>query len=530
MKKNFSIFATLFVAFVVLNLPGSVIAQKRDIGGSKLNIEQIKNISLDYLRSSTAGRAVGTAERTRNGAVDELKVKEVAIDELQMAHTKVRQTISDIPVWGGEAIVHLNPNGSLFAITDDLKESIAVNINPSFSEKKAISIAKRMYYGSQFLTDAPVADLWIVRAEDGDHLAYRVQLRREDESVDTAMPVIFIDAQTGREIFRYDNLQTASGTSLYSGTVTITTSSVGSTYYMEDLSRSIGTFDSRNSTSSVYRFSDTNNIWNSTSQRAAVDAHYGAAKVMDYYQAKHGRDGIDGNGGPGYYSAAANSSIGLISSKVHYSNRYNNAFWNGSYMTYGDGDGSTFTPLVTLDICGHEMTHGVTERTAGLVYSGESGALNEAVSDIFGAMVERYATGESSDTWKIGEDAYTPGTSGDALRYMNDTHRGGDPDHYSERYTGSADNGGVHTNSGIPNYAFYLLAKGGSPHLGGSMTGIGANKAERIWYKALTSYMTSNTNFKGARTATLNAAASIYGSGSTEYSRVASSWSLVGVN
>ena len=199
-------------------------------------------------------------------------------------------------------------------------------------------------------------------------------------------------------------------------------------------------------------------------------------------------------------------------------------------MTYGDGNGSTFSPLVTLDICGHEMTHGVTERTAGLVYSNESGALNEAMSDVFGAMVERYTEGENSNTWKIGEDAYTPATSGDALRYMNDTHRGGDPDHYSERYTGSADNGGVHTNSGIANFAFYLLAKGGTHHLGGSMTGIGADKARLIWYRALTSYMTSSTNFKGARTATLNAASALYGTGSAEYNAVASSWSLCGVN
>ncbi len=525
MKKFFSVFAALFAAFVIVNfLPGSATAQRigSNLNRSNSDVEKIKKVSLEHLKNRTAFRQIGNT--------DELVVKQVSVDEVQIAHTRIRQTVKDIPVWGGEAIVHTKADSTLFAITDNLKEGIAVNTQPNLSEKYAVFLAKRQYRGSPFLTAEPVADLWIFRLEDGDHLAYRVQMRREDQTHETSMPVIFIDAHTGRELFRYDNLQTATGYSLYSGTVSITTSSVGGTYYMEDLSRGIGTFDSRNTTSSVYRFSDSNNVWSSTSQKAGVDAHYGAAKVMDYYQNKHGRDGIDGNGGPGYYSAAANSSVGLISSKVHYSNGYNNAFWNGSFMTYGDGDGSTFTPLVTLDICGHEMTHGVTERTAGLVYANESGALNEAVSDIFGAMVERYASGESSDTWKIGEDAYTPGTSGDALRYMNDTHRGGDPDHYTERYTGSADNGGVHTNSGIPNYAFYLLAKGGTHHKGGSMTGIGATKAERIWYKALTSYMTSNTNFKGARTATLNAAASIYGSGSTEYSRVASSWSLVGVN
>jgi len=150
-------------------------------------------------------------------------------------------------------------------------------------------------------------------------------------------------------------------------------------------------------------------------------------------------------------------------------------------------------------------------------------------------MVERYAKGESANTWKIGEDAYTPGTAGDALRNMDDTHKSGDPDHYSERYTGSGDNGGVHTNSGIFNYAFYLLAKGGTHHLGGSMAdigqpnGIGADKAAAIWYKALTTYMTTSTGFAGARTATLDAATALYGAGSAEVTAVTQAWFLVGV-
>ncbi|EYF00560.1 M4 family metallopeptidase [Chondromyces apiculatus] len=120
------------------------------------------------------------------------------------------------------------------------------------------------------------------------------------------------------------------------------------------------------------------------------------------------------------------STRGISARDAHYSKKYNNAFWNGSVMTYGDGDGTTFTPLVTLDICGHEMTHGVIERTANLTYSGESGALNEAIADIMGAMVERSARGESANTWLIGEDAFTPGTPGNALRYMADPHQATD--------------------------------------------------------------------------------------------------------
>jgi thermolysin len=394
-----------------------------------------------------------------------------------------------------------------------------------------------MYEGAGRLTSPPVADLWIHRADDRDHLVYRVRLDRQDGSKETAMPVIFVDAQTGEKVFQYDNLQTGTGSSLYSGTVTIGTSGSGSTFYMENTTRRVGTFDNRNTTGSTYRFTDADNNWISTSQRAGVDAQFGAEKVMDYYQSVFGRNGIDGSGGPAYYTSAVGA-VGLISSKVHYSSGYNNAFWNGSYMTYGDGDGSQFSPLVTLDICGHEMTHGVTERTAGLVYSGESGALNESMSDVFGTMVERFAR-PSNWNWKIGEDAYTPGNgNSDALRYMDNPHLApnsgftadDDPDHYAERYPGPSDNGGVHINSGIANNAFYRVSQGGTNHRSGvTVTGIGPDAAAAIWYRALTSYMTSGTNFAGARTATLNAASAIYGASSTQYNTVATAWCAAGI-
>lgn len=493
---------------------------------SKKDIETVKQKSLAYLNDRLANRGFAMAN-------DDVKVTEVFIDDLNMGHTRVQQIVNNVPVWGGEAIVHLNKDGSLATITDDLVEASYVSTEPNFSREDSIKFATRSYKGSKFLTAEPVADLWIYPTDKGNFLVYRVQLRREDGSAETAMPVIFIDAQTGVKIDEYDNLQTAtgSGASLYNGTVAIETYYNGSTYYLEGIGRKIGTFDSRNTTASTYRFSDSDNNWNTTTQRAAVDAHYGAAQTLDYYQNVHGRNGIDGSGGPGYFTSA-DGVTALISSKVHYSSNYNNAFWNGQFMTYGDGDGSTFTPLVTMDICGHEMTHGVTERTAGLIYQNESGALNESMSDVFGAMVERYENGGtvSSRTWQIGEDAYTPNTSGDALRDMSNTHSSGDPDHYSERYTGTADNGGVHTNSGISNYAFYLLSQGGTHHLSNvTVTGVGATAAEKIFYRALTTYMTSSTNFAAARTATLNAATDLYGASSSQYTRTATAWCAVGV-
>lgn len=481
------------------------------------------------------------AERAdRRGIADrrELKAGRVSTDEQKKTHTHFQQTYDGIPVFGGEAIVHLNPDDSVFAVTDDLIDFVQVDTKATRTPDEAVDTALNNLGCQDCLTAPPDVDLQILRHKGGDYLTYRVQLRREDGTEETSMPVYFVDAHTGNVVWSYDNLQTASGTSLYSGTVTINTYFKSPTYYLEDISRKIGTFDNRNTTGSTYRFTDSDNTWNSTSQKAGVDAHYGAAKVYDYFLNVHNRRGIDGSGGPGYYTSA-DAITKLISSKVHYGVNYNNAFWNGSYMTYGDGNGSTFSPLVTLDICGHEMQHGITERTARLTYSGESGALNESWSDVFGAMVERYTKGQSGNTWKIGEQCYTPANgTGDALRYMDNPHAASnsgytaddDPDHYSERYTGTGDNGGVHINSGISNKAFYLLAVGGTHHKGGSMTGIGADAAAKIWYKALTTYMTASTNFKGARTATLNAAASLYGSGSTNYNAVAQAWSLCGVN
>ncbi len=512
-------------------IAGRVGASRPIFGQGGDDLETAKQISLGILRERAAQRAIGN--------VDEYQIQKVEIDDLSMAHTRVRQTVAGIPVWEGEAIVHLKSDGALSTVTDELKESIFVDTNPTIGEKQAVTIALDSYRGRAKLSESPTSDLWVYRGEARDHLVYRVTTPRIDGSEGTAVPVTFVDAHTGEVVMEYNNLQTGSGSSLYSGTVTISTTSSAGTYYMEDTTRRQGTFN-MNSTGNETtgtggtqsRYTDTDDVWNTTIQRAGVDAHYGAAKTFDYYQTVHGRNGIDGNYGPGTTTSAVGA-IPLVVSRVHFgsSGRYNNAFWYNNQMSYGDGDGTTFSPLTTIDVCGHEMSHGVTERTANLTYSNESGALNEATSDIFGAMVEAYSDGAvSADTWKIGEDCYTPGTAGDALRSMSNPNSLGDPDHYSLRYTGTADNGGVHTNSSIANHAFYLMAAGGTNRVSGvTVTAIGANAMERIWYRALTTYFTSGTTFSAARTATLNAATDLYGSTSAQYNSVATGWCAVGV-
>ena len=283
-------------------------------------------------------------------------------------------------------------------------------------------------------------------------------------------------------------------------------------------------------------FSDADNTWGNgaTSDRATagVDAHYGVATTWDYFKNVHGRTGI------------ANDGKGALS-RVHYGRNYVNAFWSDSCfcMTFGDGDGTTYYPLVNLDVAGHEMTHGITSRSANLTYSGESGGLNESMSDIFGTMVEFQANnaGDPPD-YQIGEELYinNPGAT-KAFRYMYNPAlegAGRSVNCYSST-VGSLD---VHYSSGPSNHYFYLLAEGSAPKTwpngtygsptcnGSSVTGIGRDAAAKIQYRALTVYMTSGTNYAGARTATLQAATDLYGAGSAQYNAVAAAWSAVNVN
>ncbi|WP_394825714.1 M4 family metallopeptidase [Pendulispora albinea] len=480
----------------------------------------------------------------------DLKPMKVFRDEAARTHVRLQQTVKGVPVFGGEGITHLAPDGTVASVTDGFIRDATVDIVPTIPHDQAIAEALRVEGCSNCLpgvappkaalTAAPEADLWVFRDDGTAHLAWRVQLRILDGTKRTSMPVVFIDAHDKSFLWRYDNLQTGTGHSLYSGTVSIDTTSHSGAYYMEDLPHRLGTFDLRNRSeiTNPERFTDADDTWDAPSQRAAVDVHDNARKTWEYLQNVLGRNGLDGNGGPSEMTAI-DGVTPLFVSKVHFGTNYNNAFWDGTSVTYGDGNGTNFSPLVSLDVVAHEMMHGVTQHTANLLYSGQSGALNESYSDVFAALVERYVRGESSDMWKMGEQCFTPAIPGDAARHLDDPHLlnhrtvqytdDDDPDHYIERYRGASDNGGVHVNSGIANKTFYLLAMGGSHHRGGSMTGIGIDAAAAIWYKALTTYMTSQTSFSMASRATYEAAAALYGYGSPEVKAVVKAWTLTGV-
>lgn len=456
-----------------------------------------------------------------HNAQAELSFKRADQDDLGLTHVRLDQVYNGVPVFGGQLITHLDAklmrdvNGRVY------EQARKVNTFPTLDAAAAIEAAKAaLGYTGEFAKQ-PEAELVVLPHELIDRskkssatLTYRVELLIKDGTAATARHQYFVDANNGNIVWHFNSIDTGIGYSLYSGTVSIDTFQFQTNVFrLTSFGRSyMSVIDAGTNTI----FEDPDDYWGnfSTSNRqtAGVDAHFAQIKTWDYYYNRHGRWGIDNNG----YR---------MFSYVHYGGAYNNAFWDGSATYFGDGDGYTFSPLVSVDVVGHETTHGVTERTAGLIYTGESGGSNESFSDIFGTAVEFY-TGINPD-YKIGEDCYTPYTSGDALRYMyNPRADGASIDNYSQYYPGID----VHYSSGIQNNAFYLLAEGGTNSTSGVyVTGIGRSAAEAIFYRALAFRLFPSATFADVRNATLGAAADIYGSGSSQYNATAQAWYAVGV-
>jgi Zn-dependent metalloprotease len=256
-----------------------------------------------------------------------------------------------------------------------------------------------------------------------------------------------------------------------------------------------------------------------TSDPAVNEAYNHAGTTYDFYRNVFKRNSLDGNG------------MSLISS-VHLGNKLNNAFWTGEQMAYGDGDGNIFIRFTkSLDVVGHELTHGVVTHTSNLVYKDEPGALNESFADVMGSLVRQKKKGQTAKQadWQIGPDIMGPGLTAKCLRtlkpekaYENDPLLGTDPQpkYLKDKYTGTADYGGVHINSGIPNHAFYLVAM--------ALGGRAWPRAGQIWYDALLA-LTTTSGFADAAEKTAQAAATRYGAGSKEAKAVAAAWKKVGL-
>ncbi|UUU34071.1 M4 family metallopeptidase [Streptomyces sp. CA-210063] len=497
----------------------------------------------DVLRDRAASLGLTSAQDTT--------VRDVIVDADGAQHVRYDRTYRQLPVLGGDFVVHLTPGGEYRSANRATIHEITVpTVTPTVKAPKAADIAAAALRAANVgetlrkLTSKP--RLVVDALHGAPKLAWQTDALAQDEAGNPVARTVVTDAATGRQIDAWDALETATGDgrSLYGGTVPLETTLSGATYQLKDPTRgNTYTGDAANQTdlcllgicvrrAPATLFTDADNHWGTgtTADRAtaAVDAQYGTDTTWDYYKNVHSRNGI-ANDGRGSYN------------RVHYGNAYNNAFWDDSCfcMTYGDGDGNLLGPLVSLDVAGHEMTHGVTSATADLTYSGEPGGLNEATSDIFGTLVEFYA-GNASDPgdWLVGEKIVRSGFGEPALRFMDQPSKDGSS---ADCWSSSVGNLDVHYSSGVANHFAYLLAEGsGTKTIGGvehssttcdgsTVTGIGKDKLGAIWYRALTVYMTSSTNYAAARTATLNAARDLYGAESTEYSAVAAAWSAVSV-
>ncbi|MEU6338721.1 M4 family metallopeptidase [Streptomyces cellulosae] len=510
-------------------------AGKPVLGGAPVLLSASARTSLIREQQATASE---TADAIGLGAKEKLIVKDVVKDVDGTVHTRYERTYDGLPVLGGDLVVH-EPAGGARTVTKAVKTSVAVaSVTPKVAAGKAEAqaLAAAAKAGSE-RTDADSAPRKVIWAAEGTPvLAYETVVGGLQEDGTPNELHVITDATTGEKLHEWQAVHTGTGKSLYSGTVTLGTYKSGSTYQLYDTSRGgHKTYNLARGTSGTGTlFTDADDTWgtgtassSSSDQTAAVDAAYGAQVTWDFYKNTFGRNGIRNDGKAAY-------------SRVHYGSSYVNAFWQDSCfcMTYGDGSGNTH-PLTSLDVAGHEMSHGVTSVTAGLNYSGESGGLNEATSDIFGTGAEFYAANSTDKgDYLIGEKINING-DGTPLRYMDKPSKDGASKDYWSSSLGSVD---VHYSSGPANHFFFLLAEGSgaktingvsynSPTYDGStVTGIGRAKALQIWYKALTTYFTSTTNYKAARTGTLNAASALYGSSSTEYKAVDAAWKAINVS
>ncbi|MYY02241.1 M4 family metallopeptidase [Streptomyces sp. ATexAB-D23] len=491
----------------------------------------------ELIREATASTAA-TAKELGLGAQEKLLVKDVIQDVDGTTHTRYERTLDGLPVLGGDLVVQESKAGVTQSITKASNATAAqlkavgltADVTPAAAEKQAVGLAKANGSSKTAADKAPRKVVWL--ASGTPQLAYETVVGGLQEDGTPNELHVITDAGSGAKLYEWQAIETGIGNTEYSGQVTLDTSGTAGSYNLTDTTRgNHKTYNLNHGTSGTGTlFSGADDVWGdgigTSPETAAADAHYGAAETWDYYKNVHGRTGIKGDGVGAY-------------SRVHYGNNYVNAFWTDSCfcMTYGDGSGNA-APLTALDVAAHEMSHGVTSNTAGLNYSGESGGLNEATSDIFGTAVEFYADNATDKgDYLIGEKINIFG-DGSPLRYQDKPSRDGtSPDAW---YSGIG-NIDVHYSSGPANHFFYLLSEGSgtktingvsydSPTSDGlPVTGIGRDKAEQIWFKALTTKFTSTTNYAAARTGTLAVAADLYGATSTEYKAVQDAWAGINV-
>jgi len=495
---------------------------------------------------------------------DQLRLARVESDQLGFTHEKFAQYYQGIRVEHADYTVHAK-GGTVESISGDFEKISGLNTTPSLSASAALNRALAHVGAQKYMWQDldeetglkqdsnnsaasyyPQGELVIVRNElthkaadkNKSVLAWKFNIYAQEP---VSRAYIYVDARTGEIVLQDDIIKHtgATGTfaTAYSGTRSINDGTTTGGYFLRETTRGQGIETYNMKTGTSYRkavdFVDADNNWTAAEYNnvnfdwVAGDAQMGAQCTYDYWKAVHGRNSYDNAGAK-------------IKSYVHYGRSYENAYWNGSVMTYGDG-AATFRPLTALDVCGHEIGHAVCQSTANLIYSNESGAMNEGLSDIWGASIEDYSVNNlgvtssgvtPKSTWLIGEEI---DKTAPALRSMSDPKSQGQPDYYKgiNWYTGTSDNGGVHTNSGVLNFWYYLIANGKSgtneksvPY---TVAGQGLNAAAKITFRMESVYMVAGSTYAQARTYSIKAATDLFGAASAQVTAVTNAWNAVGV-
>jgi Zn-dependent metalloprotease len=468
-------------------------------------------------------------------------------DEYGIKHIKYQQLLNGVKVSGGEYTAHIK-DGIVKKYTGLYFDDITAE-QANITAEQALQVALNYLNAEEYMWQNAHLEQLLKQTENDENATYFPQpeliyvnktlsLKNRDFKLAYEIDLyaskpfwaekIYVSAVDGEIILAtplfHDADQPAKGISRFSDTVSFNTFETDSGYILHDNTRGGGitTYNMQQQTNfqNAVHFLNADTFWNITNVKkdeAALDAHWGAAATYDYFLEKHNRNSYDNNGAP-------------LISYVHFDVNYSNAFWSGTYMAYGDGP-SAGNPYLSIDIVGHEITHGVTQRSANLVYAGESGALNESFSDIFGNAIE-YFSDSVRASWLMGEQCFN------VIRNMEDPHQFNDPKMYEGAYWANTDPnafdyGGVHINSGVQNYWFYLLVEGGSGVNGKgdayNVQAMGWENASKIAYRNLNSYLTSSSDFSIAREFSYEAAADLFGDCSDETKNVMEAWYAVGV-
>lgn len=501
----------------------------------------------------------------RMNSLEEMRALKTEDDQLGYRHEKFAHFYKGVRVEGSTYTIH-SKNGLATHMTGNYATVAEVDVSPGLTGSKALDLAKSATNATTFAWEGgssgrqaggsyekPEGELVIVQKTANGYksrLAYKFHILGEKPFVNA---FVYIDAQTG-EVVRYNSVikhadAVGSAATRYSGTQSINTDSNSGSFRLRDYSRGNGvlTFDATTATSAnnqtgvpngASEYTDNDNNWtageynNADKDNAALDAHFAAEATYDFFMTNYGRDSYDGNG------ASINSYVNTdIESVYGYPAGYNdNAFWTGYVMVYGKGN--SLDPLTTVDITAHEIGHAFCTGTADLVYEKESGAMNEGLSDIWGACVEYYVNqtyGLNKDLWNLGTEI------GQTFRSMSNPKAYGDPDTYggtnwvSQNCNPSNQNDycGVHTNSGVTNHWFYVLAVGETSTNDNndsySVTGIGVDDAAALTWRTESIYLNTTSDYADFRTYSIQSAVELFGSGSAQEIAVTNAWYAVGV-